>query len=94
MVLSQGDIRKLVGQKKIVFSPELEEKQYGEASVDLRLGFEFTIFKPQVGIKISVADGLGPSLELDCGTQSLWKNLILTDSEIHIVWSRGNLFWQ
>src|SRR6266705_1996264 len=59
MVLSQGDIRKLVGQKKIVFSPELEEKQYGEASVDLRLGFEFTIFKPQVGIKISVADGLG-----------------------------------
>src|SRR6266700_3750006 len=58
MVLSQGDIRKLVGRKKIVFSPELEEKQYGEASVDLRLGFEFTIFKPQVGIKISVPRNL------------------------------------
>ncbi len=78
MVLSQGDIRKLVGQKKIVFSPELEEKQYGEASVDLRLGFEFTIFKPQVGIKISVADGLGSIAGV-----GLWDTITLEEFNTH-----------
>lgn len=32
MILSQKDLRKAVKAKKIVFSPEIEEKQWGEAS--------------------------------------------------------------
>lgn len=59
MVLSQPDLRKLVAEKKIVFVPELEEDQWGEASVDLRLDFGFTILEALPGIKISVAAGLG-----------------------------------
>jgi deoxycytidine triphosphate deaminase len=45
MILSQTDIRKEVADGNIAFSPELEEKQWGEASIDLRLGFQFTKFK-------------------------------------------------
>lgn len=59
MVLSQEDLRRYVKQRKIVFTPELEEKQFGEASIDLRLGFDFTKLKDLPNTKISVADGLG-----------------------------------
>jgi len=45
MVLSQPDIRKAVKNKKIVFDPPLEESQWGECSVDLRLGRSFTTLK-------------------------------------------------
>jgi len=41
MVLSQAVIRKAVKDKMIVFDPPLEERQWGEASVDLRLGRSF-----------------------------------------------------
>ncbi len=59
MILTQPDIRKAVKKGEIAFSPPLEEDQWGEASIDLRLGFDFTIFKPASGVKISVASGLG-----------------------------------
>jgi len=39
MILSQPDLRRAVSDKKIVFDPALEENQWGEASIDLRLGF-------------------------------------------------------
>jgi dCTP deaminase len=58
MVLSQPDIRKAVKAGRIVFDPPLEEDQWGEASVDLRLGKSFTKFKNIDGVKISVAGGL------------------------------------
>lgn len=58
MVLSQPDIRKAVKAKKIIFDPPLEESQWGEASVDLRLGRSFTTFKKIEGVKVSVAGGL------------------------------------
>lgn len=58
MVLSQPDIRKAVRSGRIVFDPPLEEDQWGEASVDLRLGQSFTKLKDIQGIKISVAGGL------------------------------------
>lgn len=58
MVLSHPDIRKAVKSKKIVFEPPLEESQWGEASVDLRLGRSFTTLKKIDGFKISVARGL------------------------------------
>jgi dCTP deaminase len=59
MVLSQPDLRQSVKDGKIVFDPPLEEDQWGEASVDLRLDFSFTMLKSIQGIQISVAQGLG-----------------------------------
>jgi deoxycytidine triphosphate deaminase len=38
MILSQADLRIAVESGEIAFSPSLEEKQWGEASIDLRLG--------------------------------------------------------
>ena len=59
MVLSQPEIRKAVKEGRIVFSPVLEEEQWSEASVDLRLGFSFTVLRKDLsGVRISVADGL------------------------------------
>lgn len=58
MILSQPEIRKAVGDGEIAFDPPLEEGQWGQASVDLRLGFSFTKLDKIGGMKISVADGL------------------------------------
>ncbi len=59
MILSQPDIRAAVSAGDIVFTPELDEQQWGEASIDLRLGFQFTKYKKDhPAITISVADGL------------------------------------
>lgn len=59
MILSQNDIRARVEAGDIGFEPKLEEKQWGEASIDLRLGFQFTRYKDGIqGITLSVADGL------------------------------------
>jgi dCTP deaminase len=60
MILSQKDIRRLVKANKIRFAPELEETQWGEASVDLRLGRQFTWYRKGMdGVILSVAQGLG-----------------------------------
>ncbi len=59
MILSNPDIREEVKKGGLVFEPPLEEKQWGEASVDLRLGFDFTMLKPAQGAQFSVAKGLG-----------------------------------
>lgn len=59
MILSQTEVRKEVDAGRIVFDPPLEEKQWGEASIDLRLGFDFTKLEPADGATFSVAGGLG-----------------------------------
>ncbi|MBI4274003.1 MAG: dCTP deaminase [Rhizobiales bacterium] len=68
MILSQKDIRKAVKAGKIRFSPTLEDKQWGEASIDLRLGRQFTRYRKDItGITLSVAEGLG-----SLGDLNLW----------------------
>lgn len=59
MVLSQPDLRKEVESGALKFDPPLEERQWGEASIDLRLGFDFTKLQPAAGVTFSVAGGLG-----------------------------------
>jgi dCTP deaminase len=59
MVLSQPQIREEVERGGIRFDPPLVEKQWGEASVDLRLGYKFTKFRPQKNVIFSMADGIG-----------------------------------
>ncbi len=39
MILLYLDLQKAIQEKRIAFDPPLEDKQFGEASVDLRLGF-------------------------------------------------------
>lgn len=74
MVLSQPSLRKAVAKKQIRFDPPLEENQWGEASVDLRLGFSFTVLQKATGIKVSVASGLG-----DLGRSGFWKTITLRE---------------
>lgn len=57
MILSEPDLRKEVDKGNIGFDPSLEENQWGQASVDLRLGFRFTRLK-KLPIKIQIAEGL------------------------------------
>jgi dCTP deaminase len=58
MVLSQPDLKKHVEEGEIVFDPPLEETQWGEASIDLRLGTRFTQLQARQGMKISLTGGL------------------------------------
>ena len=59
MILSLKDLRQEVKSGKISFSPALEETQWGEASIDLRLGRQFTTYRKDItGITLSVAGGL------------------------------------
>lgn len=55
MVLSQPDIRKALKDKKIVFDPPLEESQWGECSVDLRLGRSFTTLKKIIRTRVKAS---------------------------------------
>ena len=59
MILSQPELRAGVADGSIAFSPQLEEGQWGEASIDLRLGYQFTKLKRIAGIRISLAEGIG-----------------------------------
>src|SRR5215831_9358604 len=74
MILSQPDLRDAVTKRKIEFNPPLEENQWGEASVDLRLGFSFTQLKSLPGMKVSVAQGLAA-----LGAAGFWKTIELAE---------------
>jgi dCTP deaminase len=58
MILSQVNLRASVAAGDIGFDPALEESQWGEASIDLRLGFSFTRLTGLEGLTVSVANGL------------------------------------
>lgn len=59
MILSQPQIREAVDKGDIRFDPPLEERQWGEASIDLRLGLKFTKFTKSSGVTFSLAGGIG-----------------------------------
>ena len=61
MILAQAELRKAVAEGRISFDPTLDKKQWGEASIDLRLGHQFTKLKRSAGVTISLAEeGLTP----------------------------------
>ncbi len=72
MILSQPEIRECVAKGEIRFDPPLEDRQWHEASVDLRLGFRFAKLEAKRGLKVSLAHGL--SAIADAG---LWREKIL-----------------
>src|SRR5579885_268952 len=59
MILAQSELRKEVEKGAIRFEPSLEERQWGEASIDLRLGLKFTKLKPAPAAIFSMARGIG-----------------------------------
>jgi deoxycytidine triphosphate deaminase len=63
MILTRNEIREAVDKGEIKFSPALEEKQWGGASVDLRLGYRFTKLKKS-DHKIPLAKGLSQIADL------------------------------
>lgn len=75
MILSQPELRNAVKQGQIGFDPPLEDNQWGEASIDLRLGFRFTKLTKLQGVKISVAGGLSTAL----GKPGFWETMDLTE---------------
>jgi len=58
VILSQRELRKEVDAGRIKFDPPLEDRQWGEASIDLRLGTHFTVLQKVAGVKLSVTQGL------------------------------------
>ena len=76
MILSQPELREAVAKGEIRFDPPLEERQWHEASVDLRLGLKFTKLTAKKGLKFSLAHGF-PAL---AGTD-LWIEKTLHSSE-------------
>jgi len=58
MILSQPQIRDAVKKSEIRFDPPLQERQWGEASVDLRLGLKFTKLIPAPNVTFSMAQGI------------------------------------
>lgn len=74
MVLTQPEIRRAVQQKTIAFDPPLEESQWGEASVDLRLGFQFTMLESIPGFKVSISRGLSALAK-----SGFWKDIELAE---------------
>ena len=68
MILSQPDIRKEVDKGNIVFDPPLEKRQWGEASIDLRLSSKFTKLIPSKGVTFNLAEGLAA-----LASTGLWK---------------------
>jgi dCTP deaminase len=69
MILSQPELRAAVATGEIKFDPPLEERQWGAASIDLRLGTQFTKLQHVPGLRLSLHAGLGQP--------GFWKTLDL-----------------
>jgi dCTP deaminase len=74
VILSQRELREEVAAGRIRFDPPLEEKQWGEASIDLRLGNHFTKLQPMPGVKLSLAQGI-PQVK------GLWNSMELSTTD-------------
>ena len=72
MVLPQAEIRRAVEAGEIRFDPPLEDRQWGAASIDLRLGLAFTKLKAEPSAKFSLAKGIGVIAKA-----GLWQEKIL-----------------
>ncbi|MGB6534814.1 MAG: hypothetical protein WBF58_02510, partial [Xanthobacteraceae bacterium] len=60
MILSQPEIRAAVEKGEIRFDPPLEERQWGVASIDLRLGLKFAKLIADSSVTFSMTKGIGP----------------------------------
>jgi dCTP deaminase len=76
-VLSQVDLRAEVERGAVKFTDDLANDQWGEVSVDLRLGKQFTMFKTDFeDVTISVAKGLR-----SLGGLNMWNTKTLKETD-------------
>lgn len=73
MILSQSEIREAVAKGEIKFDPPLQDRQWGEAGVDLRLGFKFTKWKNSPNARFSLAKGIGSLASMGLWTEKELK---------------------
>ena len=76
MILSQAELREAVEKGEVAFTPSLKEEQWGEASIDLRMGYQITLLKEVKGITISLSDGIK-----DLGGIDLWQTRELSPKD-------------
>ena len=82
MILAQPEIRVFVEAGAIRFDPPLNEEQWGAASVDLRLGSQFTKLHAAQGVKHAPHSGLG-------GLGPFWRTM---DLPLHNEFGQRNSF--
>lgn len=58
MILSDRDIKKYIAEGKLRFKPELSPDQIGPATIDLKLGNIFKIFRPERYLHLDVRQGI------------------------------------
>ena len=58
MILSDGDIKEAVRQKRLIFKPKLKKDQIGPASIDLRLSNVFKVFHTEKHSLLDIKEGL------------------------------------
>lgn len=78
MLLSRPDIERRLGPGGIIVQPGLELNQWGAASIDLRLGFDFTKIMPADGATFSVSSGLST-----IAAANLWSKKQLRPRDEH-----------
>jgi deoxycytidine triphosphate deaminase len=76
MILSQPELREAVAKGEIKFEPSLEERQWGPASIDLRLGYKFTKWRTTPSARFSLDKGL-PDIN------GLWSEIKLNSLDKH-----------
>lgn len=78
MILSYPDLQQAVAAGEIGFAPGLENDQWGEASINLRLSFEFTKLRKYEGLTLSLSAGLGT-----IGAMKIWDTIVLKERDEH-----------
>jgi dCTP deaminase len=73
LILSQPQIRECVEKGDIRFEPPLQDRQWGEASIDLRLGFKFTKFRQSESAIFSMAKGISAVAETALWDEELFE---------------------
>lgn len=60
MILSDRDIKRYIQEKKLIFQPILNNDQIGPASIDLKLGNVFKVFRQGRYLHLDVKQGIPP----------------------------------
>lgn len=58
MVLSDRDTKRYIKEKRLRFKPKLSDDQIGPASIDLKLGNIFKVFRPERYLSLDVKQGI------------------------------------
>ena len=77
MILSDRDLKRAICDGRLRFSPDLLDEQIGPASIDLRLGCEFKIFRPGRYVAIDPKQGTIPLDYLESITRSREEAFVL-----------------